>query len=119
MAVSGPIRGLNYGPFRDGENPNDQTFPTQAELGQDVAILAQVTRSVRLFSTANGFDSVIPLGAAAGLQVIPGAFLSGRFPGINAGEISSLVRALNTYNSSIGFPFAVVGTEAVSEQKLG
>jgi len=103
-----PIRGLDYGPFRDGESP-DQKFPTHAELAQDATILAQVTREIRMYSMANGFADMIPLGEAAGLQVIPGAFLSGVNPSINPTEINSLVSAVNTYKTThirrpIAFP---------------
>ena len=34
------LRGLNYGPFRDGESPALGIFPTAEELQQDVLILS-------------------------------------------------------------------------------
>jgi exo-beta-1,3-glucanase (GH17 family) len=94
------IRGLDYGPFRDGESPDLQTFPSQAELAQDVDILAGITSFVRTYSTCNGFATLIPLGAAAGLQVVPGAFLSAAQPSVTAMETSCLINAINGYAGS-------------------
>jgi exo-beta-1,3-glucanase (GH17 family) len=61
---------------------------------------------------------MIPLGAVAGLQVIPGAFISGVYPSASSMEVSCLIQTINTYNSSYSFPFAVVGSEVVSQQGI-
>lgn len=118
LGTGGAIRGLDYGPFRDGQSPDLMIFPTKAQLAQDMIILAQHTRFLRFYSEANGFSQIIPTATRLGLRIIPGAFLSNKFPSINDQEVSSLIDAANTYAAEARFPFLVVGTEPISQQGL-
>lgn len=112
--------GIDYGPFRDGQNPNRGIFPSAQNLIDDSFVLADIAPRVRFFSSANGFDVGIAAVLQRGLEAVPGAFLlGGNSPAIlanNALEVSSLEAVLNKYTT--GIPYAVVGTEAIFGQHL-
>ena len=107
--------GINYGPFRDGQDPNLGIFPSLEQLIQDLPVLAQIADTIRTFSVANGFDGIVAAANGLGLTVIPTAFLNRESSPAavagNAEEIGNLIALANDPANS--FPFIVVGSEAL------
>src|SRR5688572_18772405 len=72
-----PIRGLRYGPFRSGQDPNSGIFPSEAQIAQDIAILAEISDTIGTYSLANGLYRIVELASATGdLKVAPTAWLA-------------------------------------------
>jgi exo-beta-1,3-glucanase (GH17 family) len=68
---------LSYGAYRPGESPLTGTFPTAAEVDQDLALLAQRTRTIRSYSAIEGDYDLPALAKKHGLQLWEGIWLSG------------------------------------------
>jgi exo-beta-1,3-glucanase (GH17 family) len=115
--IIGPVRGVDYGPFRNGESPGGTCF-TPAEIAQDLPILATMGNAVRVYSVARTpcdyYDMVTTL-LANGLNVIPSAYLCGGCA-TNQTEVNNLIALVKSLSASdlAKIPFVVVGAEAVS-----
>ena len=70
------LPGLCYSPFRDGQSPNDQIFPTEEEIIEDLLHIKKLTHVIRTY----GVDTVlftIPFNCnTIGLDCWPGAWIS-------------------------------------------
>ena len=136
--VIGPIRGVDYGPFRNGESPSlsPPSCFTQADVDQDAPLLATMGNYVRVYSVAQSspttcdyYDMVGWL-LADGLNVIPSAYLwclDGTGNNIcktqtdtgvlaNNAEVTALINLMTSLSPAdrAKIPFVVVGSEAVS-----
>lgn len=111
------IMGLAYGPFRDGQGPNDGIFPTLEEMREDMPILKNMANTIRTYSVTNGFENIVGLAEELGLEAIPGAWIT-RDEDANKNEIDNLI-LLNQENNNI--LLLVVGNEAVLryDQNIG
>jgi len=67
---------VSYAPFRNGQTPWNSTIViSEAQIAEDLAELAGVSRCIRTYSIENGLDKVPKLASKAGLQVILGVWL--------------------------------------------
>jgi exo-beta-1,3-glucanase (GH17 family) len=66
-----------YSGYRDGQNPGEQTYPTLAEIREDLAILRKHWQLLRLYDCSPHADRVLQVIAEDGLpfQVMLGAYL--------------------------------------------
>lgn len=48
------IHGIDYSPFRDGQDPRTQKFPSEEEIEKDMQLLAGQVRQVRTYSVLDG-----------------------------------------------------------------
>ena len=116
-AVIGPIRGVDYGPYRNDEKPGG-SCPTSAEIDQDLPILATMGNVVRVFSVVHvpcNLDDIVRKVLAYGLKAIPSAFLCGGCAA-NQTEINDLITLLKSLSADdlTKIPFVVVGSESLS-----
>ncbi len=80
---------VSYAPFREGQTPwNSQMVISEAQIADDLAQLATISKCVRVYSIENGLDKVPELAAKVGLKVILGVWI-GRNPRKNAELIDS------------------------------
>ena len=96
---SGPVGGFAFNGFRLGQSPDEQVFPTEEELEQDVEMLSHYSRRIRTYGATNGLEAVPALAARFGMTVTPGAWLS-TYKDRNDLEIKSLIQMTRT-NSNI------------------
>ena len=90
-ATGGPLhlRGVCYGPFRDGESPESGVFPTREEMVEDLVLISGFADAIRTYG-ATGTPSEIPgICGEVGLECYPGAWLSTRTRD-NEAEIAAL-----------------------------
>jgi exo-beta-1,3-glucanase (GH17 family)/PKD repeat protein len=118
--IIGPIRGVDYGPFHNGETPSGPCNLV-ADANQDWPILATMGNVVRVYSVAQTpcdyYDMARTL-LANGLNVVPSAFLCGGCSNqTEVGNLISLVNSLSA-NDLAKIPFVVVGIEAVSNHNM-
>ncbi|MCK5707710.1 MAG: hypothetical protein KAI43_08655 [Candidatus Aureabacteria bacterium] len=103
------IIGIDYGPFRKGQDPSKGVFPSSLQLCEDMEILKHVADIIRIYSVDHGHEEILKCAADAGIEVVTGAWLTHNEKN-NHEQIENLVRIANTYNN---IPFIVVGNEGI------
>jgi len=71
-AWDGHLQGVTYSGYREGQSPLTHTYPTDAQVTQDLQLLSGVTDHIRTYASAQGPD-VPALAAPYGLTVTAGA----------------------------------------------
>ena len=102
---------VSYAPFREGQTPwNSQVVIGEAQIAEDLAQLAGISKCVRIYSIENGLDKVPELAAKIGLKVILGVWL-GRNPEKNAALIDSAVTLAKEHGNAIAS--VMIGSEVL------
>ncbi|MBL6987606.1 MAG: exo-beta-1,3-glucanase [Methylobacter sp.] len=92
---SGKLNSLSFAPFREGQGPLDNIFPTPEQIEADLRLMGEKTYSIRTYASAEGSMPVIPgLAQKYGLKMIQGAWL-GAIKKLNKIEIAELIRSAN------------------------
>jgi exo-beta-1,3-glucanase (GH17 family) len=102
---------MSYAPFRSGQTPWNSTIVIgEAQIAEDLAELAKVSRCIRTYSIENGLDKVPELASKVGLQVILGVWL-GRDRLKNAALINTATLLAGKYPGVISA--MMVGSEVL------
>lgn len=109
----GVLSGLCYGPFRDGQSPNTGVYPTQAEVAQDLALLAGRVERIRLYSSTHIHREIPRLAAEAGLGCWAQAWI-GSDAAANEEEIQQLIAIGREGNAEA----LIVGSEVLLRQDM-
>jgi exo-beta-1,3-glucanase (GH17 family) len=92
---SGKLNSLSFAPFREGQGPMDEKFPTPEQIDADLRLMGEKTHSIRTYASAEGSMPVIPaLAQKHGLKMIQGAWL-GSIKADNVTEIAEVIRSAN------------------------
>ncbi|WP_333873838.1 glycoside hydrolase family 17 protein [Methylobacter sp.] len=92
---SGKLNSLSFAPFREGQGPLDEKFPTSEQIDDDLRLMGETTHSIRTYASAEGSMPIIPdLARKHGLKMIQGAWL-GSIKADNKVEIAELIRSAN------------------------
>ena len=122
----GKFNSLSYAPYRAWQSPQDKTYPTTAEISQDMALLATHADGIRTYSSVqgtlpatlaairNGTD-IVGLAKKAGLKVWLGIWLSAN-PADNAKEMAAGIAEANAYPNTV--TRVVVGNEVLLRRDL-
>ena len=70
------VTGFSFSPYRLGQDPREQHYPTLEEIDADLALLAGKTVSVRTYSVEDKLAAIPRLARRHGLNVCLGAYLS-------------------------------------------
>jgi len=105
----GMISGLSFAPYREGQGPIDQVFPTAEQIREDLRHVAKYTSSVRTYASLDGMDQIPRLASEFGLKVTAGAWLDADKKK-NEREIKSLLASVQA-NSNV--TRVVVGNEVL------
>lgn len=106
---SGPVNGVSFSPFRSGQDPLKNQYPSEQEIEQDLKFLADKVHEVRVYSSSNGLEVVPRLAQRNNLRVTAGAWLDKNLVK-NEVEIEGLLHNAQHY-PNIGR--LIVGNEAV------
>src|SRR5262249_48777205 len=102
---------VSYAPFREGQTPwNSQIVISEAQIAEDLAQLAGISKCVRIYSLENGLDKVPELAAKVGLKVILGVWI-GRNPLKNAALIDDAVLLVKQHPGVI--TSVIIGSEVL------
>lgn len=71
----GQLASVSYAPFGGGAHPDQGDVAQAAQIRSDLARLAPLTRSVRLYSSTGGVEMVPGIAAGNGLRVTVGAWI--------------------------------------------
>jgi exo-beta-1,3-glucanase (GH17 family) len=107
---NGKLNSLSYAPFREGQSPLLQIFPSPEQIDEDLKLLSEKTHTFRTYSSTEGMDVVPPLARKYGLKMIQGAWI-GYVDKSNQKEIDELVKAANAYPDVI--KRVIVGNEVL------
>ncbi len=92
---AGKLNSLSYAPFREGQDPIIGSYPSTKQLDEDLALMGEVTHSIRTYSGLGGSTPQIPeLARKHGLTILQGAWLGATLDD-NALEIAELIRVAN------------------------
>ncbi|MGH8125634.1 MAG: glycosyltransferase [Rhodanobacteraceae bacterium] len=86
---NGQVAGFAYSPFRRYQSPLAGTFPTDAEVNSDLALLAKHTHRIRVYSVLQ-YPEIPRLAMKHHLDVLAGAWLDRR-AGSNEKELDALI----------------------------
>lgn len=107
---------VSYAPFRAGQTPLDlSTRIPAAQIEDDLARLAKLTRCIRTYSTDLGLDQIAAIASRHGLQVLQGVWL-GSNPVRNRAEIEAAVEIANKFPKVVRA--LVVGNEVLLRGEL-
>ena len=91
----GKLNSLSFAPYREGQGPLEEVFPSAAEVEADIKLLAEKTHTIRTYASAEGVMPLIPaLARKYGVDMLQGAWLGGD-KAVNAKEIAELIRSAN------------------------
>ena len=104
----GKLLSLSFAPFRQGQSPLKEIFPSFKEIDEDLRLLADKTHSIRTYSSAESMQPISNLAGKYGLQMIQGAWL-GFDKKDNDKEIAALIKSANKYPNVV--KRVIVGNE--------
>src|SRR5579885_2402556 len=107
--VEGPLASISYAPFASSANPDEGGRTTAAQIRADLAKLAPLTRSIRLYSSTGGVELVPGIASEFGLNVTVGAWID-KHEDRNEREIASAI-ALARRHSNV--KSVMVGNETI------
>ena len=106
---------VSFAPFRAGQSPLTDTFPTAAQVDEDLARIAGSTRAIRTYAAIEGNYDVAALARAHGLKLWQGIWL-GADRAQNAREIARAIANANRYPDTV--TRVVVGNEVLLRRDL-
>ena len=108
VGAEGSIQGYAYSPYQRDQDPVKQQFPTAEQMAADITLLAQSTRRIRTYGSAD-FPALASLAQINGLEVTAGAWIS-TDKAANQREFDALIEAARVMPS---IQRVIVGNEAV------
>ncbi|HEY4253486.1 MAG TPA: glycoside hydrolase [Roseomonas sp.] len=113
--VSARFNSVSFAPFRPGQSPLRDTFPTAQQVEEDMALVAQRSRAIRTYASIEGDYEVAEIAARHGLRVWKGAWL-GQDRAQNQREIARLIETANAHPETI--ERVIVGNEVLLRRDL-
>jgi exo-beta-1,3-glucanase (GH17 family) len=110
-----PLSSVSFAPFRRGQSPLTKTYPTPAQVDEDLRALVGHSRGIRTYTAREGMDVVPDLASKYGLKVIFGAWL-GAEQDTNDLEVEALIKAANAHPDAIDR--LLVGNEVLLRRDL-
>jgi glucan 1,3-beta-glucosidase len=108
---SAKLECVSYAPFRGDQSPQMESLVVPpAQIAEDLAQLATISKCVRTYAVDNGLDRVPELAAKVGLKVMLGVWIGGN-RAKNAQQIATAVALANQYPGVISA--VVVGNEVL------
>jgi exo-beta-1,3-glucanase (GH17 family) len=113
----GKISSVSFAPFREGQSPLTEVFPTSEEIDEDLRLLAGETHTIRTYASTQGLKDVAAIAQKYGLNVIQGAWIGGMtMAEENQAEIDQLIKVANEYPDVI--KRVIVGNEVLLRGEL-
>ncbi|TAN68614.1 MAG: exo-beta-1,3-glucanase [Methylobacter sp.] len=108
---SGKLGSLSFAPFREGQGPIDEKFPSPEQIDADLRLMGETTHSIRTYASAEGSMPLIPdLAQKHGLKMIQGAWL-GALKADNKVEVAEVIRSANAHPDVV--KRVIVGNEVL------
>jgi exo-beta-1,3-glucanase (GH17 family) len=122
----GKLNSLSYTPYRNGQGPQDKSFPPPAKIAQDLSLIAGEAGGIRTYAALEGTPAetaarlashtdIAALAQQAGLKMWLGIWL-GSDKAKNAEEIAAGIAEANAYPDTV--TRVVVGNEVLLRRDL-
>lgn len=92
--------GVTYDPMRKQDTQTGNTYPSEADMDSDLALLAEKVHAVRTYSMLKGQDKIPALAAKYNLNTTLGAWIDGNLEK-NHQEIETLIETGRQNNPKI------------------
>ncbi|MBV8523449.1 MAG: glycoside hydrolase [Acetobacteraceae bacterium] len=109
------INSVSFAPFRDGQSPLSDKFPSAAEVEQDVAMLAGRVRAIRTYAASSGDYDLASIAERHGLKLWLGIWL-GTDRAKNALELARGIEIANAHPQTV--ERVIVGNEVLLRRDL-
>lgn len=109
------LRSVSFAPYRHGQDPLLEIYPSAAEVEEDVQSLVGRSKGLRTYSSGEGNEVVPALAAKYGLEVLLGAWL-GPKPERNEREVAGLIELANKHPDSV--KRLIVGNEVLLRRDI-
>lgn len=119
LPVSAPdwpeqISGYSFSPFRPGQNPQENIYPSDDEIRADLELLSRQTNNIRTYSVDGTQANVPRLAEEFGMRVTLGVWIS---EDIERNE-REIAKAIELADSSRSVVRVVVGNEALFREEI-
>ncbi len=111
----GTLKSASFAPFRDGQTPLKEIFPTPEQIEEDLVLLKGTFDGVRTYTSLGGMEVVPALAAKHGLTLTHSAWI-GREAARNNQEVDALIDTANHYPEAV--KRVIVGNEVLLRQDL-
>lgn len=108
------VAGYSFSPFYEAENPINNTYPTEQEIRDDLALVATQTNNIRIYSVKGSLADIPRLAKDYGLKVTLGAWISNDLKE-NQKELD---KAIQIANSNHNVTRLVIGNEALFREEV-
>ncbi|MBU1331226.1 MAG: glycosyltransferase [Gammaproteobacteria bacterium] len=108
------ISGFSYSPFRQGQNPQQDIYPNDDQIREDLELLSKHTDNIRTYSVDGTLERVPLLAEEFGLRVTLGVWIS---PDEERNE-REMAKAIEIANNSRSVVRVVVGNEALFRREI-
>ncbi|CAA9890505.1 Glycosyl transferase family 2 [Candidatus Methylobacter favarea] len=92
--------GVTFNPMRKHDTQKNNSFPSEAEIEQDIILLSDKVHAIRTYSVLKGLYKVPELAAKHGLNITVGAWIDGDLEK-NRQEIEALIQISRQNNPKI------------------
>ncbi|HEY6715631.1 MAG TPA: beta-(1-6) glucans synthase, partial [Reyranella sp.] len=113
--TTAPLQSVSFAPYRPGQSPLTRTFPTPAQIDDDLHRLQGKVRAVRTYSAGENLEAVPQRAGKYGLKVWHGAWLNNNEKE-NLEQINLLIDHANKYKDTI--ERVIVGNEVLLRKDL-
>jgi exo-beta-1,3-glucanase (GH17 family) len=103
------ISGYSFSPFRQGQSPMDNIYPSIEEMRQDLELLSAQTNNIRTYSVDGSLAEIPLLAEEFGMRVSLGIWIS---PDIERNE-REIARAIELAHNSRSVVRVIVGNESL------
>jgi exo-beta-1,3-glucanase (GH17 family) len=108
------IAGYSFSPFRQGQNPQTDAYPSDEEIRADLELLSKQTDNIRTYSVDGALEKIPQLAEEFGLRVTLGVWI-GTDHERNEREIAKAIELANHARSVVR---VVVGNEALFRREV-
>jgi exo-beta-1,3-glucanase (GH17 family) len=113
--VTERFNSVSFAPFRPGQSPLRDIFPTAQQVEEDIALVARRARAIRTYASIEGNYEVAEIAARHGLRVWKGAWL-GQDRLRNRQEVDRLIATANAHPETV--ERVIVGNEVLLRRDL-
>ncbi|MFZ1985611.1 MAG: glycosyltransferase [Desulfatitalea sp.] len=108
------IQGFSFQPMRAGQNPITKHYPSEAEIDEDLALLAGKTHAVRTYTVEATIAKVPELAKKHGINVALGGWIDTEMER-NEREIQTMIEIAQANSNVVR---AIVGNESILREDL-
>ncbi|MEO5377428.1 MAG: glycosyltransferase [Magnetococcus sp. DMHC-6] len=109
------VMGFAFSPYRADQDPQQDIHPTEAQIDEDLALLAGKTYAVRTYTVKGVLAEVPKLAGKYGINVMLGAWIDSD-EAVNDAELEQLIAIVKAYRRNI--VRVIVGNETILHDRI-